>query len=66
MPWGKYKGEDIMSLWTNLIDGGKNYLCWLYRQEISHVQLKEKIEELRQAEIKGTGIDPCSDIKYNN
>jgi len=59
MPWGKYKGEDIMKLWTNLIDGGKQYLLWLYSQEISHIQLRTKLEELRQAEIKRTGKDPC-------
>ncbi len=58
MPWGRHKGCNIMDLWTNLIDGGKSYLLWLYKQEIEHVQLKRKLEELRQAEIARIGVDP--------
>lgn len=60
MPWGKHKGANILDLWTNLIDGGKSYLLWLYKQEIEHVQLKAKLEELRQAEIARTGVDPLN------
>lgn len=59
MPWGKFSGESIIDLWRNLIEGGRSYLLWLYKQDIKHIELKDKLEELRQKEIVSTGLDPC-------
>jgi|TARA_Y100000296_G_scaffold87407_2_gene133164 uncharacterized protein (DUF3820 family) len=59
MPWGKYAGENIIDLWKNLIEGGRSYLMWLYKQDIKHLELREKLEELRRDELLLTGIDPC-------
>ena len=61
MPFGKYSGENIIDLWRNLIEGGRSYLIWLYKQDIRHEDLRQKLEDLRRKEIDRTGTDP---IKY--
>ena len=63
MPWGKYEGEKILDLWKNIVPGGRQYLLWLYKREISHIELKEKLDELRKNEIEETGIDPIDESK---